>query len=135
MILLDSSFIVAYLNEADENHTKALQIAEDIDKGKYGTPVITDYIFDEVITVMLIKVRDIEKVSEVGEALLNSTLLLRVSEHTFNLAWSIFKEQDKPNFSFTDCTSIATCKVNGITKIATFDKDFQNLKEYIIIGP
>ena len=135
MILLDSSFIVAYLNEVDENHTKALQIAEDIDKGKYGTPVITDYIFDEVITVMLIKVRDIEKVSEVGEALLNSTLLLRVSEHTFNLAWSIFKEQDKPNFSFTDCTSIATCKVNRITKIATFDKDFQNLKEYIIIGP
>ena len=54
MILLDSSFIVAYSNEADENHAKALQLAKDIDGGKYGAVAITDYIFDEVVTVMLI---------------------------------------------------------------------------------
>lgn len=135
MILLDSSFIVAYLNEADENHSKAIRVADDLDKGKYGTPVMTDYIFDEVITVMLMKVKNIAKASEVGEALLNSTLLLRIDEHIFDLAWSMFKKQDKPRFSFTDCTTIAICKVNGITKIATFDKEFQNLKEYTIIGP
>jgi len=26
-------------------------------------------------------------------------------------------------FSFTDCTSVATCRVNGISNIATFDDD------------
>ena len=82
---------------------------------------------------MPIKLKDIEKVSKVGEALLNSTLLLKIDEYTFNLAWSIFREQAKPRFSFTDCTSIAICKTNGITKIATFDKDFQNLKGITIL--
>ena len=84
---------------------------------------------------MLLKIKNIAKTSEVGEALLNSTLLLRIDEQIFDLAWSIFKKQDKPRFSFTDCITIAVCRVKGITKIATFDKEFQNLKEYTIIGP
>lgn len=40
MILLDSSFIIAYLNEADVNHAKALRMVKDIDDGKYGTRLI-----------------------------------------------------------------------------------------------
>jgi len=82
---------------------------------------------------MLIKTKNIQKVSELGEALLNSTLLFRVDEDTFNSAWKIFKEQGKPRFSFTDCTSIAICKRNGISKIATFDQDFKRIEEYTII--
>lgn len=79
MILLDSSFIVAYSNEADENHERAFQIARDVDKGKYGTPVITEYIFSEVVTIMLIKTKNLEKTFELGEALLSSTLLLELT--------------------------------------------------------
>jgi len=134
MILLDSSLIVAYSNEADENHKKALRIVKDLEKGKYGTPAITDYIFDEIVTVMLVKTKNLKKVLELGEALLNSTLLFRVDEEIFRLAWNIFKEQQKPRFSFTDCTTIATCKVNGIRNIATFDQDFERLKGYTIIN-
>lgn len=133
MIFLDSSLIVAYLNEADENHAKALQIVKDIDRSKYGTSVITDYIFDEVVTVMLVRIKNLEKVSEAGEILLNSNLLFRIDENLFNSAWGIFREQQKPRFSFTDCTSIAICRTNGISKIATFDEDFQEL-EFTIIG-
>lgn len=135
MILLDSSLIVAYSNEIDENHSRALQIVRDLDVGRYGTPVITDYIFDEVVTVMLIKTKNLEKVFELGETLLNSTLFFRIDENLFSLAWSIFKEQRKPIFSFTDCASIAVCRINGISNIATFDEDFKKLKGYTIIGP
>jgi len=134
MILLDSSLIVAYSNKADENHARALQIIKSLERGKYGTPVITDYIFDEVVTVMLVKTRNLERVSELGETLLNSTVLFRIDEDLFNRAWSIFKEQRKPEFSFTDCATIAVCKANGISNIATFDEDFQKLDGYNIIG-
>jgi len=134
MILLDSSLIVAYSNEADENHEKALKIIKDLERGKYGTPIITDYIFDEIVTVMLVKTKNLKKVLELGEALLNSALLFKVDEEIFHLAWNIFKEQRKPRFSFTDCTIIATCKVNGIRNIATFDQDFKRLKGYTIIS-
>jgi len=36
MILLDSSFIVAYVNEADGNHPRAVRGVEAIEKSMYG---------------------------------------------------------------------------------------------------
>ncbi len=135
MILLDSSFIVAYSNEADENHAKALQLAKDIDGGKYGAVAITDYIFDEVVTVMLIKTKDLGRVAELGEALLNAALLFRIGEDIFDLAWKTFKEQQAQRLSFTDCTSIVACRTNGISNVATFDRGLQRLREFNVLEP
>jgi len=134
MILLDSSLVVAYSNEADENHAKALQLMEDIDRGKYGSPAITDYIFDEVMTVMLFKTKNLNRSVELGETLLGANLLFRVDEDLFNLAWKTFKEQREPSLSFTDCTTIVVCRANGITNIATFDEDFRRLKQFEVVG-
>jgi len=134
MIFLDSSLIVAYSNKADVNHNKALQVIEDIDKGMYGSSFITDYIFDEVVTVMLVKTKNLGKVSEFGDKLLGSNLLLIVAGDIFNMAWDIYKEQETPIFTYTDCTSIAICRANGISNIATFDINFQALKEFKIIA-
>ncbi|MBS7635654.1 type II toxin-antitoxin system VapC family toxin [Candidatus Bathyarchaeota archaeon] len=134
MILLDSSLIVAYFNKSDLNHAKALKVIGDLEKGLYGKPIITDYIFDEVLTVMLFKIRNVALVVDFGEKLLDATLMLRVDEDSFRIAWKIFKDQEKPILSFTDCTSIAICKTNGISKIATFDEDFRTMREIKIIG-
>ena len=134
MIFLDSSLIVAYSNEADENHAKALEVVKDVAKGRYGTSVITDYIFNEVITVMLVKTKNVMRTAESGEKLLGANLLVRIGENIFDLAWKFFREQRKPIFSFTDCTTIATCRVNGISNIATFDEDFRRIKEFTTIG-
>ncbi|MEM2890757.1 MAG: PIN domain-containing protein [Candidatus Hadarchaeum sp.] len=133
MILLDSSFIIAYLNEADENHAEAIRMAKDVDGGKYGPPIITDYIFDEVITVMLFKTKKLRKVAEAGEMLLRANRLLTIDQDTFQLAWEIFKEQKRATFSFTDCTSIAVCREKGISNVATFDQELKRLDELIAI--
>lgn len=134
MIFLDSSLIVAHSNEADENHAKALEIIKDVTKGRYGTSVITDYIFDEVMTVMLAKTKSVTRTVDLGEKLLGAALLLRIDGSSFDLAWKIFREQRKQVFSFTDCASIATCRANGISNIATFDGDFQGIEEFTVIG-
>jgi len=81
MILLDSSLIVAYSNEADENHEKTLKIVKDLERGKYGTPIITDYILDEIVTVMLVKTKNLKKVLEFR--LINDYL------SCFSLFWNI----------------------------------------------
>lgn len=134
MILLDSSLIVAYSNEADENHVEAVQVVEGVDRGRYGASVISDYIFDETVTVMLVKTRNLVRATKLGEVLLKAALMFRVDEDTFNLAWKIFKEQQKSRLSFTDCSSIAVCRMNGISNIATFDEDFKKLEKFNIIG-
>ena len=133
MIFLDASFIVAYLNEIDQNHSRAAATAEDVARGKFGTSVMSDYIFDEVTTVMLVKTKDLPRVSRAGEQLLAANLLLRVGEDSFNSAWGIFRQQRKPSLSFTDCTTVATCRRNGISNICTFDKHFKELDEFKII--
>jgi len=134
MILLDSSLIVAYSNQVDQNHVKALEVVRDIDGGKYGTSVITDYIFDEVVTVMLVKTKSLRQVVDLGERLLSASLMFRIDEELFRSAWGIFKEQRGPRFSFTDCTSIAACRANGISTIGTFDEEFRDIEEFNIVG-
>lgn len=133
LILLDSSAIVAYQNEADENHTKATRILNDVAAGKYASSVITDYVFDEIVTVMLVKTRDLRKAVDTGEKLLAASRFVRVEADSFDLAWSIFKEQRKTYLSFTDCTSIAVCRANGISNIATFDEDFNRVPGLTIV--
>jgi len=117
MILLDSSFIIAYLNEAYVSHAKALRMAKDIDDGKYGPTIITDYIFDEVITVILYRTKKLKQVAEAGE------MLFTVDRDTFDLIWDTFKEQKRTMHSFSDCASIEVCRVNGISNVAMFDEE------------
>ncbi len=135
VILLDSSLIVAYSNEVDENHPKAKQVADDVAKEKYGTPVITDYVFDEVVTVMLARTKSLARVTKLGETLLAATRVVRVDKDLFDAAWVIFKQQRRNKLSFTDCTSIAVCRANGISNVATFDEDLAELDNVNAIGP
>ena len=135
MILLDSSLIVAYSNEADENHVKALRLMGTMDEGKYGTLSITDYVFDEVVTVMLLKTKDLARVADLGKNILDAIILFRIDEDAFDLAWRIFRDQLNEELSFTDCTTIAVCRMNGISNIGTFDEDFQKIEDLNVIGP
>ncbi len=50
MIFVDSSIWDAAQNERDQNHDLAEEILHEIGNGTYGTPLVTDYIIDEVLT-------------------------------------------------------------------------------------
>lgn len=67
MIFFDSSLIVAYSNEADGNHDRALKIVKDVDGARYETSVIADLLFDEVVAVMLVESKNLGQVAELGE--------------------------------------------------------------------
>ncbi|MEM2083464.1 MAG: type II toxin-antitoxin system VapC family toxin [Nitrososphaerota archaeon] len=134
MILLDTSFIVAFYNIRDENHSRAKNLMPDIINGKYGHLYISDYIFDETITVIFIRLKNLIETVRIGEYLRKSTKLLEVASSDFEDAWKIFKKQKETDFSFTDCTSISLMKRMNIKNIATFDEDFLKVKEINVIG-
>ncbi|RMF90456.1 MAG: PIN domain-containing protein [Methanobacteriota archaeon] len=118
-IFIDSSVLVAYHNSRVEHHKEAVQLLTRCVEGEFGEPWISDYIFDEVVTVTLVKV-GLEKAVEVGDYLLSSELkMLKVDEESFREAWTLFQ---KEGMSFTDCTIIAVMRQNGIEKLLTFDK-------------
>jgi hypothetical protein len=95
---------------------------------------ITDYIFDESVTVILIRLKSISETVKIGESIRKSTELLEVEMTDFEDAWKFFKRQEITGFSFTDCTTLEMMKKNEIKNIATFDEDFVKVKGINVIG-
>jgi predicted nucleic acid-binding protein len=93
MILLDSSLIVAYYNKVDQNHAISRDILRRIDGGEFGTPVITDHVFDESVTVILARTGSIPMSKRLGEILLDSTFMIRIGPEAFSLAWKRFSKR------------------------------------------
>jgi Predicted nucleic acid-binding protein, contains PIN domain len=119
--------------ELDDRHDDAVRIVNDAVTGVYGTAVITDYIFDETVTLTLARTKDISKAIAVGERLSNLEIL-KINQTLFDAAWNIFRAQKaRKKLSFTDCTTIAAMKLNGIDKIAAFDFGFVQVKGVEVI--
>jgi len=69
MIFVDTGIFVAYVNKRDVNHKRAVEILEDIMRGKYGKAYTSDYVFDEAVTFALLKTKDVRKALNVGNSL------------------------------------------------------------------
>ena len=80
MIVLDTSFLVSVEVETDQNHQKAIKIIDEIIDGKFGNIFISDYIFDETLTVTFSRSRELKKAVIVGTNLRNSVEILKVDE-------------------------------------------------------
>ena len=134
MIILDSSFIIAFEVESDQNHERAVKIMSEINSGKFDEAIISDYIFDEVITVSFGRTKNLDKVVFIGDKLRESLVFLRINEEIFEEAWKIFKSQKNTTLSFTDCSIIALMKMKSISNLATFDKDFKKVSGINVIS-
>lgn len=127
MIFLDTSFLVALTFDNDENHFAASNSLKDILAKKYGGAYISDYVFDETVTLLLAKTRDISKVILIGDSIRSSFKMLRLGEEAFEKAWRLFKSQKGTRLSFTDCANVAIMEENCIKDIAAFDGDFKKI--------
>ena len=131
MVFIDASFFLAYYNSRDLHHTKALALWSDIEKGKYGSYFTTDYIFNEVVGVTLRKLE--KKIALVmGEQILKTIFILNIDDHLLIDAWRLFSTTQF-NFNLVDCTSITAIKTMNIHQIATFDKEFNNLRNIKVV--
>jgi|SRR3989339_404890 len=124
-LILDTSFLVSYYNTRDENHGKAEELMKKISQEEFDV-VISDYVFGECCTVLLMRLKDSKKTIEICETI-KSLEILKIDEGTFERSWEIFKEQKQTKMSFTDCSTLALMEMNGIKNIATFDEDFSKI--------
>jgi predicted nucleic acid-binding protein len=124
-LFADASFFIAYHNSKDVNH----QVARALIRGFEGHPVLlvtTDYIFDEVMTVLLVRGNK-EIAIQAGKAMLEDSNIeiLRIDEEIFNEAWKIFQGFKDKEWSFTDCTSYVLMKKLNIEAGISFDRHFK----------
>jgi hypothetical protein len=117
---------VAYYNKRDYHHEKSLKLIKKVIGGYYGKVFTSDYVFDESVTVTLVRTKDIKRATVLGEYILNSEIeVLSVDKECFFEGWNLFKER---KMSFTDCTNLALMKRYGIDKIMIVDEGFRNIE-------
>ena len=133
MILLDTSLVVSYSIETDVNHAKADQVMKGVFGNAYGRALVSNFIFDECVTVIFAKSKSRSLATKVGESLKSSTEILEVDRAVFEDSWVLFKNQTNTKLSFTDCTSVAIMEKRGIRNIATFDEDFMKIRGVNVI--
>ncbi|MEK6904035.1 MAG: PIN domain-containing protein [Nanoarchaeota archaeon] len=130
-IIIDASVLCAYANIEDVHYSKARIILEKIMLKRREGLIITDHLFDETVNVVMRK-KGRDEAINFGRFIMDSEFLLAsTSINVFRKAWDMFQQTE--NFSFTDCATIAFMGVNGINRIATFDKEFKKIKEIEVV--
>lgn len=133
MILLDTSFVVAFHNRRDTHHAAASETFPRVVKGEWGRILLLEYVFLEIVTVLASR-RDLATAVSVGEILLGAREIEFVpcSPHFF-ASYQVFREQDVTRLSFADAAIVAVARDRGARAIATFDVDFRGISGVEIV--
>lgn len=128
-VFIDTCVFVAARNRSDVNHGRAVELLRAALRGEYGAMYTSDYVFDEAVTVALVRTGRPEIAIDIGEFILSSRRLrmLYVDRTILMDAWRIFRNYAGRGVSFTDATSIALMKRYNIDYIMSFDKHFDGI--------
>ncbi|KJU82849.1 PilT domain protein [Candidatus Magnetobacterium bavaricum] len=124
-VFVDTSALVAFFDKSDNHHLEAIAKMKVIKQQKIKL-LMSDYIFDETVTMVLAKVG--HKIAvEVGESILNQHIIkiVSLSDAIKRRAWEYFKRHNDKIYSFTDCTSFVLMEEKGISYYFSFDDDFK----------
>ena len=130
IVFLDTGFISAYINKADNKHKDAKDL---IEQSLIKDPTIrfcyTDYIFDELITQLKSQKVHAEIIESIGDTLQKSKLwkMIKISENDFVKTWNMAKKYSDKEWSFTDMTSFVVMDTYKISLFLSYDRHF---KEY-----
>lgn len=121
MKILDSSVIVAFFRDNEENHKKAVDLIQGSEDF-----VILDYVLAEVATVL--KLRESLELAEIAIGYLKSTDGIKVHETEPELFWSTinFFSKNKNRLSFTDTLLLLLSREHRIP-LVTFDKELAKM--------
>ncbi len=127
-LLIDTSALVAARNADDRNHNKALDIMTRALKGEFGKMYISDYIFDEAVTIAYIRTGNKNFSEDLGRFARTRPIIFRFIEpFDFDRAWELYLKYRDKNFSFTDCTNIALMERHEIDTLFTYDLEFNGI--------
>lgn len=127
MIVLDSSFLIAFHNERDSHHPVASAHMERFLKGEWGRGLLLEYVLLEVVTVLLVR-RDLGVATRVGRLLLNAVELDFVPcSGLFPEAFELFTRQSRTRLSLADAAIAHVAHKHADGWVLTFDEEFRKL--------
>jgi predicted nucleic acid-binding protein len=134
VVVLDSSFLVAYHNTRDAHHAAAARGMLRLIGGEWGQALLLEYVFLEVVTVLSAR-RDLSVATEVGSRLLTAREVdfVPCSDFFFETLQT-FRNQPGGRLSFTDAGIVTVARRNPPGLVATFDSDFSGIPGVTVVS-
>ena len=133
MVVLDSSFIVAYHNERDLHHAAARPAMDRLRAGEWGAALLPEYVFLEVVTVLAAR-RDLPTAVRIGDLLLAAREVELVPcSDIFLEAYEVFREQPSFRMSLADAAILAIARRRNASAVLTFDEDFRTFPDLRVL--
>jgi predicted nucleic acid-binding protein len=132
-VLIDTGVLCADHDRDATRHDIASEALDAVYDGELGHPYISDYIFDEAITLTAARTGSHTAATALSQKLRGTESyptvyeLLDVSSAVFSDAVTVFERYDGQALSFTDATSIALVTRHGLDGILSFDDDFDGI--------
>jgi predicted nucleic acid-binding protein len=134
VVVLDSSFLVAYHNTRDVHHAPAARAMVRLVAGEWGNALLLEYVVLEVATVLLAR-RGLAVATNVTSRLLQAREVEFVPcSDLFLEALRVFRTQTTERLSFTDAAIVTVARRHAPGLVATFDSDFTGLDGVTVVG-
>ncbi|MXR50407.1 PIN domain-containing protein [Halovenus sp. WSH3] len=133
---VDTGVLYADHDTDPTRHGAASAALEAVYNGEYGLPYMTEYIYDEAVTLTLTR-GSFGPAERLGKRLRGADPfpqtyeMLSVSAAAFSDAVDVFERDDDQRLSFTDATTIALCERHAIDAVLSFDDDFDGIVGHI----
>lgn len=133
MVVLDSSYLVAYYNSSDAHHAAAARATVQLLSGAWGTGLLLDYVFAEVVTVLLSR-RGLETAVRVADTLLDAREITFVPcSDLFLDALEVFRGPQGGRLSFADAAIVVAARKLAAGRVLTFDADFRGVDGLLVL--
>lgn len=133
-VLVDTNVLVAQQNRRDrDRHSAAVQAMTSVLTGRHGQPFVTDYVFDETLTLVRRQTKSYREMMTVANRILGrppfprAFEVLMVTGPVFREALKIVETYHDRDLSFTDATIIALVQRRGIGHVLSFDAGFDGI--------
>jgi len=136
-VFLDTGVLYADHDRNASRHDAASTALDAVYDGEFGQPYVSDYVYDEAVTLTLKRGGAFAPARRIGEKIRGvdpypkAYELLRVSAAVFDDAVDAFERYDDQALSFTDATTVALCGRHDIDAVLSFDDDFDGVTERI----
>lgn len=134
VVVLDSSFLIAYHNTRDAHHAAATRAMVRLLGDDWGRALLLEYVFLEVVTVLMVR-RDLSVASAVATRLLAAREVdfVPCSDFFFETLQT-FRNQPDGRLSFTDAAIVTVARRYPPGLVATFDRDFSGMPGVTVVS-
>ena len=134
-VLVDTGVLYAEHDTDAPRHEVASDALEAVYDGRLGRSYISDYIYDEAVTLTLKRGQSHGAAKRLGERLRGAGAYpnvyepVHISQLLFPDAVDVFERYDDQQLSVTDATTVAFAETNDIDTVLSFDDDFDGLTD------